>query len=113
MKRILFSVAVLTLFAGCDLSSVDPTLASGLSRISVDKVTECAKLQGSEARAGCIGTEVGSAALDTAIDKAAELAELAKEAADADSTLSDREKRAIAGALNYAMLALEAEIARQ
>lgn len=109
-----FLVALLVLVTACDFATVVPTLASGLSRISVDRVVQCSKLKDRGDRAKCIGAHVGGAALDTALSKAAQLGERAM-AADAptgsESPMSSRDEKRLAKDLDVAMRELEMEIA--
>lgn len=56
-----------------------PTLGEVVSRVDVPRLLECAAMRGSE-RARCLGASLATSALDLAVDKAAELAEQAKDA---------------------------------
>lgn len=90
-----------------------PSLGEVVSRVDVPRLLECAAMRGAD-RARCLGASLATSALDLAVDRAAELAEQAKDAiADkggagaSDTTPSERVN--LAADLDDAL----AEVARQ
>lgn len=90
-----------------------PSLGEVLGRVDVPRLLKCAAKSGSD-RARCLGAAAATTALDRAVDRAAELAERAREignqqAGASDST--DGEREAIAADLDDALEAVAREVA--
>lgn len=95
--------------------SIAPTLGEVVGRVDVPRLLECAAMSGS-ARARCLGASVLTSALDLAVDKAADLAEMARSSLNpqAGAEVSDADKAKLAEQLDAALLevAREAEAAQ-
>lgn len=102
---------------GCDPGaggSVAPTLGQVVGRVDVGRLLECAAMSGSE-RARCLGASLLTTALNVAVDKAAELAERAKDAVNAGAgadDMTDAERNRLAAELDAALNEVGLEIAK-
>lgn len=93
--------------------AVAPTLGAIIGRVDVPRLLECASRSGMD-RARCLGASVLTTALDVAVDKAAELAERAKDAANKGAgadDMTDREREELAVSLDKALEDVGREVA--
>lgn len=106
---------ILVAALGCSPSaaSVVPTLGEVVGRVDVPRLLECAgKPKGERAR--CLGASVLTTALDLAVDKAAAIADQARDAVNAGAgadDMTDAERDDLARELDAAMAAVAREIA--
>lgn len=102
---------------GCDPGaggSIAPTLGQVVGRVDVGRLIQCASMSGMD-RARCLGASVLTTALDIAVDKAAELAERAKDAVNAGAgadDMTDAERDALAAELDAALDEVGLEVAK-
>lgn len=118
--RTLHAVALLALalapISACDGggASVVPTLGAVVGRVDVPRLLECAAKSGRE-RALCLGASVLTTALDVAVDKAAEIAERARDAVNAGAgadDMTDEQRQALAADLEAALQDVGQEVAK-
>jgi hypothetical protein len=94
-------------------SSAVPTLGEVVGRVDVPRLLECAAMSGG-ARAKCLGASILTSALDLAVDKAADLAEAARDALnpEAGAEVSDADRAKIAADLDAALEQVAREAAK-
>ncbi|MCR9162871.1 MAG: hypothetical protein ACE37F_14225 [Nannocystaceae bacterium] len=118
--RVLLSFVLL--LAACDQASCEsfseqakPTLEAVLARADVPRLFECTELPTTEETAKCLGAEVLTQGLEVALERATELAEQARDAANAQAgaaDMSDAQRESLAADLDAAMDDLAQEIAK-
>lgn len=107
-------LVLLPLLVGCPgAASVVPTLGAIVGRVDVPRLLECAAMRGSE-RARCLGASVLTTALDVAVDKAAALADRARDVIDggAGAEVDENAKQQLAVDLDKALADVGAEVAK-
>lgn len=111
--RALLPFMLLPLLVGCPgAASVVPTLGAIVGRVDVPRLLECAAMRGSE-RARCLGASVLTTALDVAVDKAAALADRARDVLDggAGAEVDENAKQQLAVDLDKALADVGREVA--
>jgi hypothetical protein len=111
LAALLLLSVVLTACVGA--GSVVPTLGAIIGRVDVPRLLECASRSGMD-RARCLGASVLTTALDVAVDKAADLAERAKDAANKGAgadDMTDAERSELALDLDQALDKVGVEVA--
>lgn len=120
IPRVLLSLALL--FAACDQASCEavseqakPTLDAVLARADVPRLLECTELPTMEEAAKCLGAQVLTQGLEVALERATDLAEQARDAANPQAgaaDMTDAQREALAADLDEAMGELAREIAK-
>lgn len=102
---------LLPLLACIPAHSAVPTLGEVVGRVDVPRLLECAVMRGAD-RARCLGASVLTTALDLAVDKAADLAEQARDAMNpgAGAEVSEDDKAALARQLDAALADVAVQI---
>lgn len=111
--RAALPLLLLVLTACAALTAAAPTLGAIIGRVDVPRLLECAAKSGND-RARCLGASVLTTALDVAVDKAADLAERAKDAANKGAgadDMTDRERDQLALELDKALDQVGVEVA--
>lgn len=103
----------LALLACTPSPSTVPTLGEVVGRVDVPRLLQCAGMSGG-ARAKCLGASILTSALDLAVDKAADLAEAARDALnpEAGAEVSDADRAKIAADLDAALEQVGREVAK-
>lgn len=116
-KRLALFSALLTSTAGCEPGSTPPVLGEVLGAVDARRAMECAEqaVTDPKAAAKCLGVSLLDDALRLALNKAADLARTAQEAAGpagADD-MSDEDRAKLAADLDDALAQLAHEIAER
>ncbi len=110
---LIFPVLFLLTLSGCAGYS-GPGLESVVGRIDIGKVLQCAKAPTPTDKARCLGVEMLSVGIDTALEHAAFWGEKALKAASGAGAddMSDRDRRTVARKADAALDELGAELAK-